>query len=97
MKYDLLVYWYAFKWVFKINLGDLVYYKGNKYTVANGVRQGMWRLYEYENHDDGWVSRGDCKKVLGLKNLYHSFKSGVKFYRGYWVQIWKKEKKITVF
>lgn len=89
MKYRLLICWIAFKWMFRINLGDLVWYKGKKYVVLNGVRPHSWKLNIQKNDNDGWVPRNECRKVLTLKNMYGSFKSGYRFYMGYWYDIWK--------
>lgn len=90
MKYTLLMYWLALKWVFRVNLGDQVRYQGKKYYVHNGVRCGMWRLGELENGDNGWVKREECRKVVSLRNFYGSFKSAVWFYRTNWLDIWKR-------
>ena len=91
MKYTILMYWLAFKWIFRINLGDMVWYRGKKYPVSNGVRCGMWRLPDLDNGDGGWVKRSDCRKVASLKNFSGSFRSALGFYRSNWLDIWKRE------
>ncbi len=76
------------RWMFRVNLGDKVIYKGQEYVVANGVRSNSWRLHGLNNGVSGWVSRDDCCKVKTLPNYINSFKSGYRFYVGYWYDIW---------
>ena len=83
----LYIVYLSFKWMFVINLGDLVRYNGRQYRVINGVRPEMWRLDDLKNDDDGWVHEYDCKKVLTLKNMVGSFKFRYWFYMGYWFDI----------
>ena len=79
-------------WTFRINLSDKIYYNNHIYSVANGIRCGMWRLYDLNNDNDGWVKRSECRKVWTIKNCIGSFKCGYRFYMGYWYDIWVKEK-----
>ena len=90
MKYTLLVYWLSFKWIFRTNLGDMVFYKGRRYSIANGVRCNSWRLSGLDNGDDGWVRRVDCCKVKSFKNLLGSYRYGLWFYKTNWLDIWKR-------
>ena len=85
--YRVLIIFLSFKWIFRVNLGDLIAYKGKRYQVLNGVRCHMWRL-DLDNGDQGWVPRKDCKKILSFKNMFGSFQSGYRFYIGYWFNIW---------
>jgi hypothetical protein len=85
------ILWLSFKWVFRTNLGDRVIYRGKEYTVANGVQSGSWRLAGLENWRDGWVARTECRKVKTLSNCVGSFRSGYRFYMGYWYDIWCRE------
>lgn len=91
MRYKLLIIWLSFKWIFRVNLGDEVYYKNNKHIVRNGVRCNSWRLSELDNGDDGWVKRADCKKVWTFDNILNSYKHGYNFYITNWYNIWKTE------
>lgn len=88
--YWVYIRYLATRWVFQVNLGNEVFYKGKKYTVANGTRTGCWRLHDLDNNKDGWVPRSECKLVLSYKNLHRSYKYGVRFYMGYWYDIWCK-------
>lgn len=69
-------------------LGDKVIYQGKQYIVANGVRANSWRLLDLDNGDNGWVKRNECRKVKTVANIIESFKSGYRFYMGYWYNIW---------
>jgi len=85
------IIWLSFKWCWRVNLGDWVWYKEKKYIVANGVVSGSWRLNGFDNGHDGWVKRKDCKKVKTIKNIIGSFKSGYRFYMTSWFDIWVNE------
>lgn len=87
IKYWLLIVGLSIKWMFRVNVMDLVVYNGKQYMVLNGVRADSWRL-DLDNGDQGWVPRSECKKVWTLKNIIGSFKSGYRFYMGYWFDIW---------
>jgi len=88
------IFFLALKWIPRINLGDLVWYKGSKYCVYNGNRSGMWRLLDLADNKDtfntGWVLRLECKKVWSIKNINHSFQSGWRFYMTSWFSIWSR-------
>ena len=80
---------YALSKIFTVNLGSKVIYKGNVYEVCNGVRSMSWRLEpSLTLPDDGWVLRSECRKILSLKNLRQTYNFLVKFYEGYWLDIW---------
>ena len=85
------IFFLALRWVPQINLGDVVKYRGKKYTVCNGVRSGSWRLGDLDNGCDGWVPRKECKKVWTVANIRHSFFSGWNFYMTSWFDIWCRE------
>lgn len=86
--YRVYILYLSFKRIFHINLGDYVWYKKNRYLVANGNCDGMWRLIELKNNDNGLVNRNDCRKSWTFYNLINSFKSGYKFYMLNWYDIW---------
>jgi len=88
IRYRLYIVWLASKWIFKTNLGDKVWYRGKKYTVANGSRNGCWRLHLLKDDNFGWVPRKECSKVLSIGNLLRGFKSGHWFYMTNWYDIW---------
>ena len=88
LKYWLYIIWLSAKWIFRQNLGDQVVYSGKKYLIANGVVSNCWRLSGLQNDNDGWVKRNECRKIITPYNLLHSFRSGYRFYMGYWFNIW---------
>ena len=91
MKYRLLIIWLSCKWMFRITLGDLVWYQGKRYVVCNGVRDNQWQLSDLGNSHDGWVARKDCRKCFTIPNMLGSFRSGYRFYMANWYAIWKRE------
>ena len=88
IKYKILIICLSIKWMFRINLGDWVIYKNNKYIVCNGVRCDSWRLGALENGHEGWVLRKECKKVRTIKNMMGSYYFGYQFYMTNWYDIW---------
>lgn len=95
LKIFVKIYWririifLSLRWIPQVNLGDIVIYNGDKYTVCNGVRPMSWRLEPSKDlSDSGWVSRKECRKVWSLKNIWYSFYSGYNFYMTSWFQIW---------
>ncbi len=88
IKYRIFILWLSIKWMFRVNLGDAVWYEGKKYIVSNGVRCDSWRLGYLVNDDVGWVKRSECKKVISWFNFMNSFKSGKSFYMSNWYSIW---------
>lgn len=88
IKWWIFIVYLSSKWIFKINLGDNVWYNGKIYGVSNGVRPDMWRLANLLNGDNGWINCNECRKVWTLKNMRRSFRSGYRFYMGYWFRIW---------
>ena len=90
LKAKILVVWLSFRWMFRTNLGDLVWYQGKQYRINNGVRLESWRLPGLENGDRGWVPRSECKKVLTWDNYRGSFQRAKSFYLTNWYAIWKR-------
>ncbi len=90
-----ICHWYAKDWPFKICLGDTVWWKGDRYTVTNGTMG--WRLTPYgKAYDpsvghDGWVPKEECRKSWTPRNMWLSWRSGHRFYFGYWYSIWAFE------
>lgn len=90
MRYWFYILWLSAKWIFRVNLGDHVWYHGKRYVVANGVLPQSWRLAGLENERNGWVPRCACKKSCAPRNLFGSFASGYRFYMQNWYGIWKR-------
>lgn len=89
--WKLRIIWLAIQWIPQTNLGDKVWYQGKEYMVCNGVRAKSWRLGDFDNGDNGWVRRSECRKVKSLANYWHSFQSGYQFYMTSWFGIWTKQ------
>lgn len=89
--YYLLILKLSFKWCWKINLKDYVWYRGKKYVVLNGVSCNSWRLVGLDNGQEGWVPRHECGKLWTVENIVGSFKSGYNFYMTSWFDIWVRE------
>jgi hypothetical protein len=94
IKYHLCrLYWWFFvvvlslRWVWKFNLGDEVWYLGERWYLTQGVQAPKWNLKKtnmyvteiYESH---------FRKVRSLKNYYGSFRRGYQFYMLSWFDIW---------
>lgn len=89
--YWLFILYLSFRWIWRINIGDFVWYQGKKYVVCNGVRMNSWRLGKLGNGDEGWVLRSECRKVGTISNALNSFRSGYRFYMTSWYSIWKDQ------
>ncbi len=90
MYWKLFIVWLSFKWMFRVNLGDFIWYKGKKYLVLNGVMSESWSI-DIDNDFGGWVPRSECQKSWTPRNMIRSFRAGYRFYMGYWYDIWKRE------
>ena len=91
--YWLKIVYLSLKWVFRINLGDRVTLKTDKwphsYTVINGVSPGTWKLKGFRDGEEVFHAlRIDCQKIWTWQNCVGSFKSGYRFFMGYWFRIW---------
>ena len=89
--YRLYIIWLSLKWVIRINLGDKIIWLKDTwpqtYTVINGVCPGSWKVTD--GIEDAFeVNRSECQKIKTIQNYFNSFKSGYRFYMGYWYDIW---------
>ncbi len=89
--YWLYIVYLSFKWMLKINLGDKVIWLKDTwpqtYIVTNGIPYEIWKITD--GIEDAFeVPRNECKKIKTIPNYTHSFKSGYRFYMGYWYRIW---------
>jgi len=89
--YWLKIIWLSLKWVPRINLGDRVVWLEDSWphscTVINGVCPESWKLSSPFG-DPFSVKRSECRKIRTAQNYLNSFKSGYRFYMGYWFSIW---------
>lgn len=89
-RWRLFIILLSVKWVFRVNLSDLVWYKNEKYTVISGVTCGMWDISKPGELGRLLAPRGECRKVISFSNLIGSFRSGYSFYRTNWLDIWER-------
>lgn len=88
------IYWWLFivklslRWCFRYNIGDKVLYKGKVWILNQGVSKPFWDLMSTELVH---VHESEFRKVWSIENMLGSFKSGYKFYMGYWYDIWCRE------
>ena len=71
-------------------LGEKVKYKGNVYTITNGVSPVSWTLRLNPNGlpDVEAAPRNECETVNLFKSVIHRIKSAYIFYMGYWHSVW---------
>lgn len=91
MKCWALIVWLSCKWIFRINLGDLVWYQGRKHVVCNGTTPHHWDIADYQTGDRVWVHERDLRKVWTSVNMAGSFTSGYRFYMNSWFNIWVRD------
>lgn len=83
----------SLRWVGRFNLGDEVWYEGEKWILYQGVDDPFWKLLRDEAsgrkferiHMDHFV------KVRTPKNYWRSFRSGYRFYMLNWYRIWVEQ------
>ena len=80
----------SLRWIFSLNIGDLVWYHGEKWTLIQGVCCPRWDL-ALGDKCQNFVHESEFRKVRSIKNYWQSFKSGHWFYTGYWYKIWVNE------
>lgn len=83
--YKLYIRWLALQWVAQINIGDEVIHNGVVRRVNNGASECSWTL---TNPYQKYVPRDEVTKLWTLANMRRSYRSGVSFYTGYWLDIW---------
>lgn len=87
--YRLFIVLLAFKWIFRVNLGNRVWYGGRQWKVSNGVVSEKWTLRNpYNMKQSIEAPRKMCSLVRSFSNYLYSFKSGYQFYMQSWFQIW---------
>ena len=91
LKYWLLVMWLSSKWVFRLNLGDLVWYQGRKHVLCNGTTPHHWDIEDWETRERAWVHERELRKVWSPTNLAGSFAGGYRFYMRNWFDIWVRQ------
>lgn len=83
--YQFYIRWLALGWIFQFNVGDQVWHKGRKRCISNWAGHPHMTLTDPYEQD---VPREECRKVISAPNLWHSYRAGVRFYTGCWLDIW---------
>ena len=91
IKYRFLIIWFSLKWIPAVNLGDDIIYKGDVYTIYNGISPLSWNVQKKSDKSICLVPKNECRKVRSLKNYLHGFFSGYHFYNTSWYDIWVNE------
>lgn len=85
------IMWMALKWVTTLNLGDVVIYKGKRYVLNQGVCSPYWDMGAADGGEYlKRIHENDFTKERTLKNYLGSFRSGYRFFMGYWFDIWAR-------
>jgi len=91
------VYWWlfivrlSFKWCWRFNLGDRVWFSGEKCTLIQGVCAPAWDLKAPNGDRLDHIHKSKLRKSWTPANLLHSWRSGYRFYMTSWFQIWGNE------
>jgi hypothetical protein len=93
------LYYLPIIWIFRINIGDLIWYKSEQYTINNGNMPDKWDIGIKEEqffynpnqyyYKCKWIHKNEIKKIKTIKNLLRSYKFGYQFYKTSWFLIWK--------
>lgn len=80
--------WLALRWVLQLNLGDEVWYQGERWMLVQGVCRPYWDIQHTVHGVRNHIHVSSLRKVRSLRNWWSSFRSGYRFYMGYWYDIW---------
>ena len=89
-------YWWLFivrlslRWIPRFNIGDKVWYRGEQWSLYQGVYHPKWHLCRGEERVE-FVHESEFRKVRSLENYIGSFRSGYRFYMTAWFKIWVNE------
>jgi len=92
----LRIVWMSLRWIPRPNLRDRVIYDGREWTLTQGVKSPIWTLRRGDysafpsDAESAFVHENDFEKVRSLANYLGSFRSGYRFYMGYWFAIWRR-------
>lgn len=75
----------ALRWPFTLCLGDIVEYQGKRWYLANGPCAPSWTLRR--QGEEAFVHESEFRKVRSLKNYWHDFTFGYRFYCTIWLDI----------
>lgn len=82
----------SIKGMFRINIGDNVYYNGQVCRVSNLMpRISITKGSIYHRG----IKKNELKKVISVKNMTGSYKFMWRFYKQNWFEIWVKNWSIS--
>lgn len=90
------LYWWikvvrlSLRWVPRLNIGRMVWWKGEKWMLIQGVCDPAWDLARGERRENHIHSR-EFKAVQNPVEWGRAFMSAYRFYMGYWYDIWVRE------
>jgi hypothetical protein len=80
----------SLRWIGRLNLGDQVVFEGKRWRLNQGVADPYWALAREDEYLER-VHRDKFRKVRGPRAAWTSFRSGYRFYMGYWFDIWVRQ------
>jgi len=86
------LYWWlyicklSFRWIFNLNIGDIVIYNGQEWEAVQGVCDPSWDFMRGEKRIS--LNKNKVIKKKSLINYIRSYKSGYRFYMQNWYSIW---------
>ncbi len=92
--YWCLILWLSARWIWRPNLGNRVVFRGERWTLIQGVSDPFWDLVRGAGADrqrEDCVHRKDFRKIWTPAEMWFSFRSGYRFYMGYWYDIWVRK------
>lgn len=94
MKLARKVFWWGYivvlscRWISRLNLGDVVIWRGRRWVAVQGVSAPTWEIQEIGSFDRAKVHIDDLRKERSIGNYVGSFLSGYRFYMTAWFDIW---------
>lgn len=84
------IIFFALRWIPNYNIGDEVLYQGKVYRLNQGVSCPLWDIVRDDECLKS-IHQDNFRKIRTLKNYWGSFRSGYRFYMGYWYSIWVRK------
>lgn len=73
----------------RLNIGDVVIYRGKRWFISNGVTRPSWSLAEVGGDGyEKYVHESEFRKERSFGNVMHDLNFTWSFYKGYWFDIW---------
>ena len=87
------IYYLSFKSIFKLNSGDFVILKGDKWVLLQSVDCGYWNLIHHDSKGrvDGFdekIHELRFRKVYTYSSIMRSLKFSYRYYMDYYFILW---------